>query len=190
MKFKIAILILSFAFLTGCGPGTTTGNPAAPVQVRMEDKQPFAWIKKGFDALVPPAHAVVGNVKFCLKRLRFKPNSTTAGSDFDLVLGEVVINPAGTNLVTVSVPPGTYSRIEFDLDKECDGVAAKPSVSFTNGSGSYSTLEHTTIKFDGSYVVSSAGVLTLNIDPLLDALDLITNSTQIKTALETALGDF
>jgi len=190
MRLAIFFVVLSSVFLTGCGPGTSTGNPAAPVQVRMEDRQLFAWIKKGFDALVPPAHAALSNVRFCFKRLRFKPNSGTAGSDFELVLGEVEVNPAGTNLITVSVPPGTYQRIEFDLDKECDGVAAKPSVSFTNGSGSFTTLEHTTIKFDGSYVVSGAGVLTLNIDPLLDALDLVTNNSQIKTTLETALGDF
>jgi len=162
----------------------------APVELRMEDVQPFAWIKKGLDALISPAYSAVNNVKFCFKRLRFKPDSVTAGSNFDLVLGEVDINPAGTNLLTVSVPKGTYSRIEFDLDKECDGTPGKPSISLSNNNGNFSTLDHTTIKFDGSYEVTAAGTLTLNIDPLLDAMELVTADNQIKPDLEAAPGDF
>lgn len=190
MKMINVLLFTFLLFIGGCGPGTTTGNPLAPVEVRMEDRQPFAWIKKGWDALIPPAHAVVSNVKFCFKRLRFKPDSITNGSNFDLILGEVNINPSGTNLITVSIPQGTYQRIEFDLEKECDGTLSKPSVTFTNNNGTFSTLDHTTIKFDGNYVVSAAGTLTLNIDALLDALDLVNNSGQIKTSLEGAPGDF
>lgn len=189
---SLNILFFSILFLLGgCGPGTTTGNPVtSPVQVRMEDKQPLAWLKKGMDAFIHPAYAALSNVKFCFKRLRFKPDSTTTGSNFDLVLGEVDINPAGTNLITVSVPNGTYERIEFDLETECDGTPGKPSVTLTNGNGTFTTVDRTTIKFDGSYTVSAAGTLTLDIDPLLDALDLITADNQIKTSLEAAPGDF
>lgn len=189
MKAKIILLIMMTLLLSGCGGGggTTTGNP---VVVKMEDSQPFAWIKKAFDALITPAYASTSNVKFCFKRLRFKPDSSTAGSNFDLILGQVDINPAGTNLITVSVPSGVYQRIEFDLDKECDGVANKPSVSFTNNNGSFSTLDHTTIKFDGNFVVDGSETVTLNIDALLDNLELVTNDSQIKTALENATGDF
>lgn len=186
---NIIIIVLTL-LMYGCGGGTTTGNPVAPVTVRMEDQQPFAWVQRVWDAVIPPAHAAVSSVTFCFKRLRFKPDEFTNGSDFELALGEVVINPAGTNLITISVPQGTYQRIEFDLEKECDGTLAKPSVSFTNNVGSFSTLEHTTIKFNGSYVVSAQGTLTLNIDSLFDALDLVTNDSQIKTALESAPGDF
>lgn len=179
------------ALLYSCG-GTTTGNPVAKKQVdlRMEDQQPFAWIKKSWDLLIPPAYANVSNVKFCFKRLRFKPDSSTNGSNYDLFLGEVTIDPTGTNLLTVSVPEGTYQRVEFDLEKECDGTASKPSVSFTNGSGPFSTIDNMTIKFDGNFVLTGDSTLTLNIDALLDVLDLVTNDNQIKTSLEAAPGDF
>ena len=183
---------LLFLFLTigGCGPGTTTGNPVTPVELRMEDKQPFAWIKNTLDALISPAHATVSSVKFCFKRLRMKPDSITNGEDFELVLGQVDINPSGTTLLTVSVPPGTYQEIEFDLTKDCDGTLGKKSVSMTNNNGNFSTIEDMTIRFGGTYTVSSAGTLTLNIDPLFDALELVTTDIQIKNSLESANGDF
>lgn len=189
MKMKSLFLIIILAFLGGCSGGTTTGNPLTPIQVRMEDRQPFAWIQKGWDAVIPPAHAAVSNVSFCFKRLRFKPDASTSGSNYDLFIGQVTIDPAGTNLLTVNVPEGTYQRIEFDLESDCDGVG-KPSVSFTNDNGSFSTTDHTTIKFNGTYTVSTAGTLTLDIDKLLDALDLVNASSQIKNSLEAAPGDF
>lgn len=182
--------ILFLLILTSCGGGTTTGNPVSePVNVRMEDQQPFALLKKSWDMFLPSAFANASSVKFCFKRLRFKPDSSTSGSNFDLTLGEVTIDPAGTNLLTVNVPRGTYGRIEFDLEKECDGTPGKPSVSFTNGA-SYSTQDHITIKFDGTFVVSAASTVTLDIDALLDALDTVANDNEIKTKLETATGDF
>lgn len=174
----------------GCGPGTTTGNPVTPVELRMVDKQPFAWLKNTLDALVPPAHAAVTNVKFCFKRLRLKPDSLTDGEDFELILGQIDIDPNGTTLLTVAVPPGIYQEIEFDLAKDCDGVPGKNSVSFTNNNGSFATVEDMTIEFDGVYTVSAAGTLTLNIDPLFDALELVTANNQIKPGLEDANGDF
>lgn len=175
----------------GCGP-TTTGNPIKkqPVALRMEDTQPFAFMQRASDLMIPSAKAAVSNVKFCFKRLRIKAESNSAASDIELTLGQVDIDPSGTSLLTVQVTEGTYRRIEFDLDKECDGVIGKPSVIFTNGNGTFSTQETMTIKFDGSYTVSSAGTLTLDIDALFDALDLVTADGQIKTSLESAPGDF
>jgi hypothetical protein len=177
--------------INGCGP-TTTGNPIKkqPVSLRMEDTQPFAFMKKASDLLIPSARAAVSNTKFCFKRLRIKADSSSVVSDIELSLGQVDIDPTGTSLLTVQVTEGTYRRVEFDLDKECDGVAGKPSVFFTNGNGTFSTQETMTIKFDGSYTVSAAGTLTLDIDALFDALDLVTADGQIKTSLESAPGDF
>ncbi len=173
-----------------CGP-TTTGNPVqVPVAVRMEDRQPFGLFQKAIDTIIPSAYAAVSGTKFCFKRLRFKPDSSTAGSNIDLTLGQVDINPAGTSLITISIPQGTYRRVEFDLEKECDGVLGKPSVTFSNGNGVFSTQDSMTIIFDGTYTASSSGTLTLDIDALLDALDLVTNSNQIKTSLENAPGNF
>lgn len=189
MTMRKLFPLLLLLFIQGCGGGTTTGNPASPVELRMEDRQPFALIKRSWDLLIAPAHAAATGVKFCFKRLRFKPDSSTAGREFDLEIGEVAIDPGGFDLVTVNVPHGTYERIEFDLEKECDGTALKPSVSFTNGAA-YSTQDRMTIKFDGTYVVNGSGTLTLDIDPLFDALDQVANDNEIKTRLEAAIGDF
>lgn len=189
MKLKIFLFILILAFSSGCGPGggTGTGNP---VTVRMQDNQPFAWLKKTYDAFIPSSHAAVGNIKFCFKRLRFKPDSSSAGSNYDLQIGEVSIDPNGTNLLTLKIAPGTYQRVEFDLENECDNVPGKPSVTFTNDNGTFSTQDRMTIKFDGVFVVDGTETLDLNIDALLDNLELVNNDTQIKTSLESATGDF
>lgn len=189
---KTLLLILSLSvFLFSCG-GTTTGNPLSePVNVRMVDQQPFALLKRSWDLLfIPEAHAAATQVKFCFKRLRFKPDSSTSGSNYDLTLGEIELDPAGTNLVTVNVPRGIYGRIEFDLENECDGTPGKPSVSFVNGVTTYSTQDHITIKFEGTFEVSAASTVTLDVDLLLDALDGVTNDGDIKTSLEAVTGDF
>lgn len=189
MKFIFLIFIL--VFFVSCG-GTTTGNPleTKQISVTMQDQQPFAWIKKSWDMLIPSAYANVSSIKFCFKRLRFKPDSSTDGRNFDLVLGEVTIDPNGTNLLTVAVPEGLYERVEFDLEKECEGTPSKPSVLFTNDFGTFSTLDNMTIKFDGQFTVSTDSTITLNIDALLDALEPVTNDNQIKTSLEAVSGDF
>lgn len=187
---KLIPLLIVF-FIGGCAP-TTTGNPVkqSSVNLQMQDQQPFAFMKYLSESLIPTAKAATGNVKFCFKRLRFKPDSTLPGAqNFELALGEVEILPGGTNLVTVSVPHGQYERVEFDLEKNCDGNS-KPSVSFTNDLGSFSTEDNMTIKFDGVYVVSADGTLTLNVDVLFDAMDTVSDSAQIKVVLEDAVGDF
>ena len=189
IKIFLMMLLLS---LVGCGPGTTTGNPVAPVnvQVRLEDKQPFAWIQKTWDLIIPPAHAAISNLKMCFKILKFKPDSTTDGANYELKVGQVDINPSGTNLLTVAIPPGTYQQIDFELDKDCDEVIGKPSVSFMNNNGAFFTDESMTIKFQGSYTVSETGTLTLNIDQLLDTIETVTANNQIKINLESAIGDY
>lgn len=188
---KILLLSVLIFSASGCGP-TTTGNPVdkQPVTLRMADTQPFAFLKKGLDLIIPEARAAITNSKFCFKRLRFKPDSSSSGSNIDLELGQIDIDPNGTDLLTVEVPVGEYKRIEFDLEKDCDGVGFKSSVEFDNANGPFDTDETITIKFDGSYNVSSAGTLTLDIDALYDALDLVTANNQIKPALENAPGDF
>lgn len=188
---KIFVVIFIFT-VSGCGPGTSTGNPLEPVNVnlRLEDKQPFAWFQRALDQLISPAYSATSNVKFCFKIAKFKPDAASTGSDFELVVGQVNIDPNGTNLLTVAIPPGTYQQIDFELDKDCDGTIGKPSVSFTNNNGPFFTDESMTIKFQGIYTATAAGTLTLNLDPLLDSLELVTMNNQIKINMEAALGDF
>lgn len=193
MKALMHLILL--VLLVACSGGTTTGNPVQ-VDLRLVDVQPFAWwrpIKNKI--LIPEAHAAVTNVYFCFKRLRFKfDNSVGSGGsgDINLSLGRVAIDPNGTTVGSFTISAGTYERIEIDLDKECDGVASRPSVEFTNGNNpfNYSSQDHITIKFEGSFVASANQTLDLNIDLLLDEMDTITLADDIKDSLETVTGDY
>jgi hypothetical protein len=188
-----AFLLISLLFLVSCaggGGGTTTGNPVKTVNVRMQDQQPFAWMKKISDSLIPSAYANTTNVSLCFKRLRFKPveDDDSSAENYDITLGLVTIDPSGTNIVSVPVPEGTYQRIEFDLEGNCDGFGA-PSVSFENGS-TYSTQDNIKIKFEGNLEVDGDKTVNLNTDAILDALDTVSSSTQIKNTLEAVTGDY
>ncbi len=188
-----ALILGSLLFLVSCaggGGGTTTGNPVKTVNVRMEDQQPFAWMKRISDSFIPSAYANVGSVDLCFKRLRFKPveNDDSTAENYDLDIGLVTIDPNGTNIMSVSVPEGTYRRIEFDLEGNCNGLGA-PSVSFLNGA-TYSTQDNIKIKFEGILVVDSDKTVTLNTDIILDALDNVTSDNQIKNTLEAVTGDY
>lgn len=191
---ELPLIILSFILLTSCagGGGTTTGNPVKTVNVRMQDQQPFSWIKKISDSIVPSAYANVSNLSLCFKRLRFKPveNDSTGAENIDLELGLVSINPSGTNLISVSVPEGEYRRIEFDLEDGCDGNNSTPSVTFINNQGTFSTSDKMTIKFDGVFIVDADKNLDLNIDAILDEMETVTLSSTIKSQLESVTGDF
>jgi hypothetical protein len=188
-----SILLISLLFITSCagGGGTTTGNPVKTVNVRMQDQQPFAWMKKIYESLVPSAYANASNVSLCFKRLRFKPveNDDSSAENYDLALGLVTIDPNGTNIVSVSVPEGTYRRIEFDLEANCNGSIV-PSVSFTNLNGQFTSQDNIKIKFQGELVVDADKTVNLDIDAIIDTMDSINPGDDIKNKLEDALGDF
>lgn len=197
---KVLILISLFS-LSSCGVGgggTTTGNPVTRnVTVKMLDKtNTVAWLmKKMSESLIPSAYANanVSDISMCFKRLRFKPLEETTeeeAENVDLNLGQVTIDPDGTNLVSVRIPEGTYQRIEFDLEPDCKDTP-EPSVRFTNSNDEIlSTSDRITIKFNGNYVVSEDGTLDLNINAIINKMNTITPGDNIKDALEAIAGDF
>ena len=190
--------LLPFALLVtlvSCSGGSTTGNPIS-VNVRLQDAQPFAWWKPIRNSvLIPEAMAAVSNVFLCFKRIRFKYDdaSEVGGSDnIDIELGRVSLDPTGTSIGSYTIPEGSYERIEIDLEKECDGVASRPSVEFTNGNSpfSYSSQDRITIKFDGQFVAAGGQTIDLDVDGILDVMDAITPADDIKDLLEDVTGDF
>lgn len=188
--FMLALLLA----LVGCSGGTTTGNPVN-VNVRLVDEQPFAWWRPVRNTvLIPEAHAAASDIFFCFKRLRFKFDDSGSGGsgNIDLDLGRVAIDPNGTSLGSVSIPAGSYDRIEIDLENECDGVASRPSVEFTNLNApfNYSTEDRLTVKFDGSFTATDNATVDLNIDLLIDAMDTVTPADDIKDVLEAVSGDY
>lgn len=102
------------------------------------------------DMIIPSSYAAMSSLKFCFKRIRFKTSDSDLGNDIELDLGEVLIKEEGTYLGQVQLASGTYKRIEFDLEKDCDGTT-KPSISLINDNGSFSSDDRVTIKFEGNF---------------------------------------
>ena len=63
----------------------------------------------------------VTSSKFCLKRLRFKQNdvATNSGTDnIDFTPGLVTLSATGSTIGNITLPVGTYKRVEFDIEEE------------------------------------------------------------------------
>lgn len=181
----IALSAISALSLTGCGQ---EANPTITLQVGS-----LSASNKILDFFIPSAYAAVSSAKICIKRLRFKQadggstgSETSDGSDnIDFAPGEVTL-AAGTTIGDVAIPAGTYKRLEFDLDRVCGN---NNSVSFTNGSGSFTSQDTITVKFEGTFDASSSGqVLELGFGSIVSAMDGVISSSgnTIKNALEAA----
>lgn len=179
VTFVVSLLQLS------CAGGTTTGNPL--VQMAFAPFTAAHSMKVGTMA--------VTDLKMCFKRLRFKTETDSNTTDpmndsdnIDLFLGEVSISSTGTDLGEVSVPKGTYTRVEFDLEKDC---TSGYSLIMTKDTTTYQTEDRITIRFEGTFVVDeNSETLEMGIEQIISALDTVTNSTQIKDQAESASGSF
>lgn len=190
---KISLLLI-FIIAASCGKnsddkdntgGTTTGNPTL-VNMRFASYSSFSQNNM---ILALNSTSNLSTLTFCFKRLRFK--SDTSSSNIDIELGEVTINQEGTDLSTVEVPKGTYTRIEFDLEKDCENNNAD-SVSLVNDNGTFSTDDRITIKFEGEIILNqSSKDLDLYINNFTDALkDYSASDGSIKDLLEIKEGSF
>lgn len=178
MNKILLTLCLAFA-LSACSnksEGTSTGNPLVAIQF------------KSYTALMAAdiSPQAVSDLKMCFKRLRFKPISGL-DENVDLALGEVAVDPAGTLLAAVRVPAGTYTRVEFDLNPDC---TSGKSIQLTNSSGSFSTHETITIRFDGTLILSASQDLDLDMQSIITALNTVTSDLEIKTKAESVGGSF
>lgn len=180
MRFTLVVLLL--ATLTSCtgstSGGTSTGNPLVDVKFKAYNST-----------------AALTSLKFCFKRIRFKmsgqttnPDPTQDSDNLDFYLGEVNISNLGTNLENVSLPKGTYSRVEMDLEDKCP---SGKSVQVTNSNGTFSTNDRITIKFEGTFVHSGDNeTLELGIQQITSALNTVTSDSNIRSKAEGVSGDF
>lgn len=133
------------------------------------------------------AHAAVSDFRVCFKRLRFKNDvndTSTVNDNIDLALGEVSLSASGTALATVSVPAGTYYRIEFDLEPTCAGK----SINLANDFGVFNSTETMTIRFDGTFIVDGTENLQLHVQDILNAANAYNGSASLKVAMESVSG--
>ncbi|MCH2534912.1 MAG: hypothetical protein MK008_10765 [Bdellovibrionales bacterium] len=180
---KKLILILYLFTLIGCaGGGTTVGSPVT-IELKLSSYSTALSLR-------PQA---VSSLTFCFKRLRFKKEGESTNGDtssdednIDLNLGEVIISPSGTDLTSVTIPAGEYSRVEFDLEKDC---LSQKSLQVTNSNGSFSTEDRITIKFEGYFIAaSSSQTLSLGVSNIISKLDEVTADSEIKAKAEAASG--
>jgi hypothetical protein len=186
-----ATLLITSSFLTSCmdtnAQGTSSGNPL--VQIHFSSYSTGASEKISTSDNAPLS---LDEIVLCFKRLRFKV--TTADTDPDtenninLDLGEVTLDPAGTNLGTVALAAGSYRRVEFDLWDKCGSGS---SVQVRNSNGAFETNDHITIRFDGNFTYTGGTAdLDLLVQNLLDALKGVSDSSSIKGALQGVSGAF
>jgi hypothetical protein len=170
----------------GSTGGTSTGNPF--VALRFSG---FTASSKARDADSFSSQSVTGNVqeiKMCFKRLRLRAaDAATSAQDLDLQLGEISLQPNGTDISSVVIPDGAYERIEFELDNDC---ASGKSLTVVNDNGSFSTNDRITIRFEGLLKLTSDKSLTLLIQQIVGELSQVTNSSNLKTRAEAASGTF
>ncbi|MBC7741623.1 MAG: hypothetical protein H7061_05475 [Bdellovibrionaceae bacterium] len=167
-----------FLALVACSGsnGTSTGNPLVTVQF------------KSFSALSSQSvdQMSVSNLKMCFKRLRFKPVSGI-DNNTDLFLDEVNVTTTGMLVAMVGVPVGSYSRVEFDLDTHC--TSAK-SIQVTNASGTFTSAQTITIRFDGLFTLSASQTLNLDIQSIISALNTAISDADVKVKAESVGGSF
>ncbi|MCB0385332.1 MAG: hypothetical protein KDD43_08050 [Bdellovibrionales bacterium] len=194
-KSLLIIIFLSLLFI-GCAGGTTSGNPV--VEVNLDSYSPTPTAKPSLITQQGISPFAVNSIVMCFKRLRFKMENESTNGDptqdednIDLELGEVALSPSGTSLTNVSVPKGIYSRVEFDLEKDCSVGTSGNSLQVTNGSGLLTTEERITIKFEGIFTVDeSSEILNLGIQNIINALDTATSGVELKSKAEGASGSF
>jgi hypothetical protein len=188
--FNIVVFInMGCDFGAGSG-GTTTGNPIVQIKFSAFNQTQANKISKYLNV---EAQSVT-SLLMCFKRLRFKKEDSdltetpeTDKDNIDLDLNEVNISASGTNLTTVSIESGIYTRIEFDLERDCESGS---SIQFVNNQGSFNSDERVTIKFEGQFNAKSGfQTLNLGIQNIVDSLEQINDNSDIKSTLEGLSGE-
>lgn len=189
VSMKIALGLLFSIALIGCKANqSSTETATVSMQMGTYTTAQSFWL----DLLLPKAHASVSDLKFCFKRLRFKTaledtaSPETSEDNIDFNLGEVTIDSQGTYLSDIVVPKGIYKRVEFDLESDC---LSGNSVQLVNNNGGFSSSDRITIKYEGELVIDGDGTLTLDTQPILDAMNNYNGSgSSIKDTLEAVTG--
>lgn len=189
LRGMISAMTVIAITVTGCGAGKATAGRA---QISLGFGS-YTTAQKLWNLILPSAYASVGDLKMCFKRLRLKTADVDSidpaldADNVDFNLGEVTVSSAGSSLGAVTVPFGTYRRIEFDLENHC---ASGLSINLTNGNGVYSTNSRVTVKFYGTFVVDGNTSLDLNAQAILNALNTYNGAIPLRDAVEASGGIF
>jgi hypothetical protein len=183
----VSVAAVASVLLSGCGKAEP--NPTITLAFGS-----FTAKNSLMEFLIPSAYAALSNGKLCFKRLRFKTEGESTSSDptsdsdnIDFSPGEVSISTTGTTIGEVTVPAGTYKRVEFDLEKDCPGSTSGYSVQLTNSNGTFNSEDRVTVKFEGTFEAAESGQrLELGAQAIIDALNAVTTIAEVKSRLEAA----
>ena len=189
--------LVSISFLTSCGVKeeedsiSSSSGVKRPVSISLSSYTTASY--NPLDLIIPSSYAAVSSLKFCFKRLRFKQNledtvDPTVEDNIDLDLGQVTISDSGTLLGQVEVPEGEYKRVEFDLEEDCDDTV-KNSLDLINDSGTHSSTDRITIKFEGTFIVDGEETLELGVQNIMSAANAYDGTGSLKDALEAVSGN-
>jgi hypothetical protein len=187
---KVLISMILLATLVGCNSdkddSVTSGGKSYPVRLSMGSYTTASLS----NLLIPNAYAAVSDLRVCFKRLRFKTSTDDSIPDaqednIDFNLGEVALSNSGTLLGTVTVPAGTYYRVEFDLEPTCAGK----SLNLSNDFGVYSSAENIKIKFDWVFIVDGSTTLELGVQNILSEANAYNGVESLRDAFERVSGD-
>lgn len=192
-KWSLSLIGAALVMMSGCAK---EANPR--IAITMSNTTPQARL---MDLFLPSSYATVSDVKMCFKRLRFKMvDSSEAGSaqsssdsgpddkeishNIDFHPGEVSLSSSWIYLGEVTVPAGTYRRIEFDIEKDCGENSSGNSISFTNNHGQFWSDQTVNIRFEGEFEASHSGQqINLYTADILDALDDVVSLSDVKDTL-------
>jgi hypothetical protein len=190
ISFVSLVALLNFVSCAKKADDSDSSSSSSNKQVTLKFGEYTTASYSPLNLLIPNAHAAISGLKFCFKRLRFKPaeevEETADNIDFDL--GEQDIGSTGTVLGTISVPAGEYRRIEIDLEPTC-GAGDGWSAQLVNDHGSFELAERVTIKFEGTYIVNAEETFNLDVQPLMDALNAINDVANMGDAMEDSVGE-
>lgn len=187
MRSTIAILIFFTSILSSCGKdpnsssplnspnqstsGTTTGNPMTTLKLS-------AFSVSGYGS---------GELQatLCIKRLRFKRDGFFE-DNIDFNVGQITLSEIGKSLPAVGLPPGTYKRIEIELDDKC---GQNYSVSLINKQGSFQTRDRTSMKFFGNFNHTQTNQqITLFTQSIMQGLSTVNVDEEVRDILENVSG--
>lgn len=191
MNFVLTSIVLML-FILGCkdgGGGTTIGNPVVSVELTNESilSAPALTLSKHEPIQLLN---VFPETSFCFKRARFKIDQsieTQETDNIDLNIGQIIFDGSKKFLADISIPVGTYRRIELDIKKGCND---ENSIIIKNSNGTFSTDDSITLRFEGETVVEKDSKLQLNMNPILSSFESVQSNSEIKSRLESVNGQF
>ncbi|MBX3021489.1 MAG: hypothetical protein KF799_07395 [Bdellovibrionales bacterium] len=160
------------------------GQACSDVGGGSSSSDPFVQI-----AFAPYSAGTVSSLSMCFTRINLKENAgDISATSVDLTSTEVFMNAMGGDVREVSLPTGTYARVELVANASC---ASGQSAYLINGNGIFSSSESITLAFNGNITISADSAL-LELDPqnIVSALATTASVGQIKTKAQSVSGSF